>query len=114
MLDSLSSVASRFARIAGAGATAPQSSALRLGSKGDDVTALQNKLNTLGEAIPVNGDFGPRTAEAVKRFQLKNNLQPANGIVSPPTQRALDQATPAPAKPSGWQPRTRDSFEAGP
>jgi peptidoglycan hydrolase-like protein with peptidoglycan-binding domain len=76
---------------------------LRMGANGDDVKALQAKLNARGEMLPVNGRFGPRTFEAVRRFQLANGIQ-ANGIVGPGTQRALF----APEQKSLWGPVIRD------
>ena len=43
---------------------------LKLGSKGDDVVKLQQKLGV----DPV-GTFGPKTEAAVKEYQTKNVLQ---------------------------------------
>ncbi len=77
---------------------------MRLGSVGDDVKALQTKLNARGEQLPANGRFGPRTMEAVRRFQLAHGIQPANGIVNLGTQRALE----APEQKSAWGPTIRD------
>lgn len=48
---------------------------LKLGSKGNEVKTLQNKLNLIEDGI-----FGPITEEAVKDFQKRNNLI-ADGIV---------------------------------
>jgi len=48
---------------------------LKVGSKGDDVKKLQEKLG-----LPVDGAFGPKTADAVKAWQAKNGLT-ADGIV---------------------------------
>ena len=48
---------------------------LKLGSKGEDVKKLQSKLG-----LSADGDFGKKTEEAVKNFQLKNSLTP-DGIV---------------------------------
>jgi hypothetical protein len=87
---------------------------LRLGSKGPEVSTLQQQLNKLGEQLPVNGTFGPRTQEAVRRFQLARNIQPANGIVNTQTAAAL-KGPAAPAR--GWAPQARaagDTFEAAP
>ena len=52
---------------------------LKLGSKGEDVKELQKKLG-----LKDDGDFGKKTEEAVKNFQLKNNLTP-DGIVGDST-----------------------------
>ena len=48
---------------------------IKLGSRGDDVKVLQQKLN-----LAVDGIFGPLTQEAVKEFQ-KNNGLTVDGIV---------------------------------
>lgn len=52
---------------------------LKLGSKGADVKALQNKLN-----ITADGVFGSLTEKAVKDFQKKNGLT-VDGIVGSKT-----------------------------
>ena len=52
---------------------------LKKGSKSDDVKKLQSKLG-----LNADGDFGSKTEEAVKSFQLKNDLTP-DGIVGPNT-----------------------------
>jgi peptidoglycan hydrolase-like protein with peptidoglycan-binding domain len=58
----------------------------------DRVKALQRQLLWLGlEPGAVDGRYGPQTVEAVKRFQEENDL-PADGIVGPATQRALQQS----------------------
>ena len=56
---------------------------LKLGSKGNEVKALQGKLNLIEDGI-----FGPITEEAVKNFQNKNGLI-ADGIVGPKTWEKL-------------------------
>lgn len=56
---------------------------LKLGSKGNEVKALQGKLNLIEDGI-----FGPITEEAVKNFQKKNGLI-ADGIVGPKTWEKL-------------------------
>lgn len=43
---------------------------LQKGSKGDDVTALQNDLNALGFTIGVDGMFGDDTLSAVEQLQF--------------------------------------------
>lgn len=64
---------------------------LRLGSSGPAVIELQKKLNGLGENLPINGTFGPRTQEAVRRLQLAQGIRPANGLVGPETDAALSR-----------------------
>ncbi len=59
------------------------------GSRGEAVEALQKKL--LGQGInpgPVDGVFGPKTEDAVKRFQDREGLE-ADGIAGPNTLTAL-------------------------
>lgn len=56
---------------------------LRLGSKGEEVRILQDFLG-----ITVDGDFGPKTENAVKEWQQKNNLT-VDGIVGPATWDAM-------------------------
>lgn len=52
---------------------------LKLGSKGNEVKVLQEKLN-----LKVDGIFGPLTEEAVKDFQRSNGLE-VDGIVGAST-----------------------------
>lgn len=56
---------------------------LKLGSKGEEVKTLQNKLN-----IKADGVFGNDTERAVKEFQSRNNLK-ADGIVGTNTWNKL-------------------------
>ena len=42
---------------------------LKIGSKGDDVKKLQEKLK-----LTSDGTFGPNTEKAVKEWQTKNGL----------------------------------------
>jgi hypothetical protein len=55
---------------------------LRLGDKGDDVRALQQRL------FAVDGDFGPTTKAAVEAFQRQHGLNP-DGVVGDATREAL-------------------------
>jgi uncharacterized protein (TIGR02594 family) len=69
-----------------------------LGSKGERVRALQNRLEALGfEVGQVDGDFGMRTLSAVKAFQRSKGLT-ADGVVGPITWQklGLDKAPPTP------------------
>ena len=56
---------------------------LKLGSRGNDVKLLQEKLN-----LKVDGIFGPLTEEAVKDFQRSNGLK-VDGIVGANTWNKL-------------------------
>ena len=57
---------------------------LKLGSRGNEVKLLQEKLN-----LKVDGIFGPLTAEAVKNFQRSNGLK-VDGIVGANTLSKLN------------------------
>jgi putative chitinase len=63
---------------------------LKLGSKGEDVKKLQQKLGLLSD-----GDFGKKTEEAVKNFQLKNGLTP-DGVVGDSTWNKIMGISPIP------------------
>lgn len=57
--------------------------------RGEDVIAVQNKLRSLGYATgPADGIYGPRTEEAIRKFQIAQNLRP-DGMVGPLTWRSL-------------------------
>lgn len=56
---------------------------IRLGSRGESVKTLQNKLNLIADGI-----FGPITQEAVRQFQYENGLV-EDGIVGPKTWEKL-------------------------
>jgi YD repeat-containing protein len=60
---------------------------LKLGSFGPLVVQLQKFLN-----ISADGNFGPKTQEAVVNWQRENNLT-ADGIVGPITWKAMGIAT---------------------
>ncbi len=58
---------------------------LRIGSKGDDVPALQTALRSRGYSVhTIDGVFGPETDAAVKAFQKDCDQEP-DGIVGPVT-----------------------------
>ena len=64
--------------------------ALRQGSKGPEVTELQQQLKQLGYFNRrATGNFGPLTKVAVMRFQENEGLSP-NGVVDEETQTALE------------------------
>ena len=78
---------------------------LHQGQYGEDVKALQNKLNELevhdakDQSLKVDGRFNHETTEAVKRFQHNHNMK-EDGRVGPGTIKAIDeqvQAKPQPA-----------------
>ena len=61
---------------------------LRMGSRGSDVWALQQKLASLGYPLSVDGIFGPQTNHMVIDYQKKHWLVP-DGIVGPLTHNSL-------------------------
>lgn len=63
---------------------------VKLGDKGDIVRLVQGMLGKRGIIVPggVDGDFGPATSNAVKKFQIFRGLE-ADGIVGPKTWRQL-------------------------
>ena len=69
---------------------------LSQGSRGDAVRTIQRQLNAIANnypaipRVPVDGIFGPQTAESVRVFQRVFNLPP-NGIVDYPTWYRLSQ-----------------------
>ena len=68
---------------------------LKYGHKGNDVKLLQQALNALkyrgsnGSSLAVDGDFGPNTLYAVKRFQSNSSGVRADGVVGPATKKAF-------------------------
>jgi len=56
---------------------------LQRGSEGEGVSAVQRALG-----IPADGEFGPITRAAVRRFQAAHGLE-VDGVVGPITSRAL-------------------------
>src|SRR3954468_8734956 len=67
---------------------------LRRGAKGEDVKRLQALLRSHGfPNLAVDGDFGPATEAAVRRFQSEHKLA-VDGIVGPQTWAALGATDP--------------------
>lgn len=61
------------------------------GSSGDEVKKLQEKLNSQGYSLQVDGEFGSKTQAAVRDYQKKNGLS-VDGIVGNNTWSALYSA----------------------
>lgn len=62
---------------------------LMRGSKGDDVLALQQRLNALGYSVgTADGDFGGKTENALLKFQADNGLE-QTGIYDAATHELL-------------------------
>lgn len=92
---------------------------LKLGSRGEDVKQLQNRLNQLGFSCgAADGIFGNATRTAVINFQRANGLA-ADGIAGPATLGKLFGSTPPknqnpPAEnPSGGNPPSSESPRGG-
>src|SRR5262245_250963 len=65
---------------------------LRHGDTGSSVRQLQEQLKALGyDPGPIDGDFGPKTERAVKRFQAATK-QPESGVVDAATWTMLGGA----------------------
>ena len=85
---------------------------LSLGDSGAKVTELQQLLQRAGVSTgTVDGDFGPMTQAAVRRFQGSKGL-PVDGVVGPRTWAALKQTPVSPA-PSGAPTLRSGDFGAG-
>ena len=75
---------------------------LTLGSKGDDVMALQKFLNGAGYAVAASGAgspgnetsyFGPATKAALAKYQAAKSISPAVGYFGPLTRASVNTAT---------------------
>lgn len=72
--------------------SAPNCPVLQSGSSGEVVRALQQALNLLQDAgLPVTGNYGSLTTEAVRRFQQQAGVT-VDGVVGCQTYGALDRA----------------------
>jgi|GEM_PF-2758313 len=67
----------------------PEHTTLQKGSEGSEVRYLQNLLTNDGYTLATDGEYGPKTEAAVKRFQADNGLQ-ADGICGPLTWAAIE------------------------
>jgi peptidoglycan hydrolase-like protein with peptidoglycan-binding domain len=68
---------------------------LKAGSKGADVTTLQNLLGV----SPATGHFGALTKAAVIKYQISKGISPANGYVGAKTRASLNAAAGAGLRP---------------
>ena len=75
----------------------PELPTLENGDSGEAVVQLQKELNEHGYHVAIDGDFGPKTLEAVKSFQSNKGLE-VDGVVGPNTWEELIKA---PVKPEG-------------
>ena len=65
---------------------------LTIGSRGQDVSKLQQALKDRGYQVTVDGIYGTQTKEAVKQFQRDNGLV-VDGIAGAKTLAALKIST---------------------
>ena len=80
--------------------------------RGDDVRALQRKLNALGfDAGKEDGSFGPRTDNAVREFQRNVGEEP-DGIVGNETLTLLERMRPTETGPGRAVVREAESLRA--
>lgn len=78
-----------FAKGSGTEKTGTARSILKKGSRGVDVTYLQQRLTAKGYGVgEIDGIFGQKTLEAVKAFQMENGLK-VDGVVGAQTLAAL-------------------------
>jgi peptidoglycan hydrolase-like protein with peptidoglycan-binding domain len=104
---------------AGAGATAGTGGGpltgeppLSQGAKGDQVKTLQTKLNGFKANLGVDGEFGGRTAAAVRGFQKANGL-PETGVVNVATVTALNNPQSKPIAVAAADPKVRTNGDPG-
>lgn len=80
---------------------------LKLGSKGDAVSALQAKLATLGFSIAVDGAYGAATKDAVEQLQAIFGYD-ADGLAGPATSKLAEQQAAL-----GWTLSAPDAIKRG-
>lgn len=89
--------------------TTSTSEILRVGSQGEAVQNLQNRLRELGYFnATATGYYGNLTRSAVREFQADRGL-PVDGIFGPKTQRAIASGTSDPPAASFSSPTTGDA-----
>ena len=89
MLKRLISVLLILTLVLACASTAAAAGSLRIGSKGSEVTKLQNALKELGlYSAKVDGVYGRSTRAAVMAFQRANGLK-ADGVAGPKTLEKL-------------------------
>lgn len=66
------------------GTSSPATTTLRKGTVSNEVKTVQSALTKQGYALTTDGKFGPKTEEAVKRFQAMKGL-PVTGVIDDTT-----------------------------
>lgn len=68
------------------------SGVLRRGSKGNNVKQLQRALNAANFKVgKVDGDYGSKTEDAVRRFQMVHDAHSVDGVYGPRTKTRLNK-----------------------
>jgi peptidoglycan hydrolase-like protein with peptidoglycan-binding domain len=94
-------------------ARSPSQPTLKLGASGAAVKTLQQALARAGFSPgAADGQFGPKTAAAVKAFQSANGLA-VDGVVGPKTWAKLN-AVAAPTAPVGSGPTLKQGHSGAP
>ncbi|MFK7751220.1 MAG: peptidoglycan-binding protein [Sedimentitalea sp.] len=83
---------------------------LKSGSSGPDVKKLQSRLNQLGAKLEADGEFGPLTDAALRKFQGKAKVKP-DGKVGPITNAALIYGKALPKMETEDYVAARDGFQ---
>ncbi len=92
---------------------AVQDEILKLGSRGDGVTKLQEALKALGYSLDTaDGAYGDATRRAVMKFQAKNGMK-SDGLAGPRTVAAILKTAPG-AKPDETAPAVIPSSAGAP
>ena len=80
-----------------AGQVAPPAEGLGLWSPhGEPVAVLQRALTAVGLPVKVDGWYGPKTAEAVSRFELRKGMADTKGVATQEILDAIVNAAPVP------------------
>lgn len=69
----------------------PPGDAIGPQSSSAQIEQLQRALKLLGFKVSTDGQYGPRTVRAVKKFQKQQKLE-QDGLVGPKTARAINKA----------------------
>lgn len=83
------SLRAAYRRYAGRMTNEQDTNLLHMGSRSAEVARLQQLLRRLGYTLVLDGDFGPATTRALRRFQAEHGLH-VDGILGPSTEAALE------------------------